>query len=110
MDLGRVEYYLDLWRDYMQTDNNRLGFKSKSTGFNSGGVHSFEDMADEVDNEAARIVDKVIDDLPVLYKNAIYIVYLNSKPLLVKDLNAVDAYCSAGKNLLSIKLPKKNLY
>jgi hypothetical protein len=37
-------------------------------------------------------------------------VYLNSKPLAVKDLNAVDAYCSAGKNLLSIKLPKKNLY
>lgn len=110
MDLGRVEYYLDLWRDWMETDNNRLGYKSKSTGFNSGGVHSFEDMADEIDNEAAKIVDQVIDDLPKDYKEAIYLVYLHTRPITVKELNSVDACCGNGKILLSIRLPKKNLY
>jgi hypothetical protein len=110
MDLGRVEYYLDLWRDYMQTDSHRLGYKSKSTGFNTGGVHSFEDMADEADHDAAKIVDKVIDDLPPLYKNAIYVVYLGTKELAVKDVFAIDGYCLAGKHLLSSKLSNKNLY
>jgi len=110
MDLGRVEYYLDLWRDYMKSDSHKLGFKSKSTGFNTGGVHSFEDMAEEIDNEAAKIVDQVIDDLPKEYKEAIYLVYLHTRPITVKELNGVDAYCDAGKILLSNRLPKKNLY
>ena len=108
MDLGRVEYYLDLWRDYMQTDNNRLGFKSKSTGFNSGGVHSFEDMADEVDNEAARIVDKVIDDLPVQEKTVLHIFYLGINTNI--DLNELERLLDSALDMLSIKLPKKNLY
>jgi hypothetical protein len=108
MDLGRVEYYLDSWRDWMQTDNHRLGYKSKSTGFNSGGVHSFEDMADEIDNEAAKIVDQVINDLPIQEKTALHIFYLGISTNI--DLDELERLLDSAIGILSIKLPKKNLY
>ena len=108
MDSGRVIYYLDLWRDYMKSDNNRLGFKSKSTGFNTGGVSSFEDMADEVDSEAARVVDKVIDDLPMMQKNAIYIIFLGQKSMM--DTRVLEYYYDNALMMLQRKLKEKNLY
>ena len=108
MDESKVIYYLNLWKSYMKSDNNRLGFKSKSTGFNTGGVHSFEDMADEVDSEAARVVDKVIDDLPIMQKNAIYIIFLGQKSMM--DTRVLEYYYDNALMMLQRKLKEKNLY
>ena len=111
MDMGRVEYYLDLWKEYMEAnDSYRLGYKTKSSGFNTGGINSFEDMSEELDYNAAKTVDAVIDDLPESYKRAIYIMYLNTPKITTSELNSADALSEAGKVLLSIRLPKKNLY
>jgi hypothetical protein len=108
MDSGRVIYYLDLWRNYMKQDSHKLGYKSKSTGFMSGGMSSFEDLGDEVDSEAARVVDKVIDDLPMMQKNAIYIIYLGQKSML--DTRALEYYYDSALMMLQRKLTEKNLY
>ena len=108
MDSGRVIYYLDLWRNYMKQDSHKLGYKSKSTGFMSGGMSSFEDLGDEVDSEAARVVDKVIDDLPMMQKNAIYIIYLGQKSML--DTRALEYYYDSALMMLQRKLKEKNLY
>ena len=108
MDAGRVIYYLDLWRDYMQQDSHKLGYKSKSTGFMSGGLHSFEDLGEEIDNDAARTVDQVIDDLPMMQKNALYVVYLSQKATM--DTRVLEYYYDSALMMLQRKLKEKNLY
>ena len=108
MDLGRVEYYLDLWRDYMQKDSHKLGYKSKSTGFMSGGLSSFEDLGEQVDSDAARVVDQVIDDLPMMQKNALYVVYLSQKATM--DTRVLEYYYDSALMMLQRKLKEKNLY
>lgn len=108
MDSGRVLYYLDLWRDYMKSHKTNLGFKSKSTGFMSGGMSSFEDLEESVDAESARTVDQVIDDLPMLPKNAIYIIYLGQKSM-INDMLLEQSYDTA-LIMLQKKLTEKNLY
>lgn len=108
MDSGRVLYYLDLWRDYMKGNDSKLGFKSKSTGFMSGGMSSFEDLEESVNAESAKTVDQVIDDLPMLPKNAIYIIYLGQKSM-VNDMLLEQSYDTA-LIMLQKKLTEKNLY
>jgi hypothetical protein len=108
MDASRVTYYLDLWRDYMQQDSHKLGYKSKSTGFVTGGLHSFEDLGEEIDNDAARTVDQVIDDLPMMQKNALYVVYLSQKATM--DTRVLEYYFDSALMMLQRKLKEKNLY
>ena len=108
MDSGRVIYYLDLWRDYMKHHNSGLGYKTRSTGFNTGGVHSFDDLGNEMDNESARIVEKVIDDLPTPQKTSIYIVYLGQKSMI--DIKVLEDYYDSALVMLQKRLTEKNLY
>jgi hypothetical protein len=108
MDLGKVIYYLDLWRDYMKSDNNKLGYKSKSTGFISGGISSFEDLEDDLDHSSAKTVDQAIDDLPAMQKTAIYIIYLGQKPTM--NDTALEYYYDSAQMMLQRKLKEKNLY
>ena len=108
MDSGRVIYYLVLWRDYMKHHNSGLGYKTRSTGFNTGGVHSFDDLGNEMDNESARIVDKVIDDLPTPQKTSIYIVYLGQKSMI--DIKVLENYYDSALVMLQKRLTEKNLY
>jgi hypothetical protein len=108
MDASKVIYYLDLWRDYMQQDSHKLGYKSKSTGFMSSGLSSFEDLGEQVDSEAAKTVDQVIDDLPTMQKQAIYVVYLNHK--VTMDTRVLEYYYDSALMMLQRKLKEKNLY
>ena len=108
MDSAKVIYYLDLWRDYMKHHNSGLGYKTRSTGFNTGGVHSFDDLGNEMDNESARIVEKVIDDLPTPQKTSIYIVYLGQKSMI--DIKVLEDYYDSALVMLQKRLTEKNLY
>jgi hypothetical protein len=108
MEAGRVTYYLDLWRDYMKSHNSGLGYKTRSTGFMTGGLNSFEDLGEQVDNDAARTVDKVIDDLPMMQKNALYVVYLSQKATM--DTRVLEYYYDSALMMLQRKLKEKNLY
>jgi hypothetical protein len=108
MDQDKVIYYLDIWRDYMKPDNHKLGYKSKSTGFISGGVHSVEDWEEESDSQIGPIVYTCIEDLPIMQKNAIYIVYLNHKATM--DTRVLEYYYDSALMMLQRKLKEKNLY
>jgi hypothetical protein len=108
MEEGRVLYYLDIWRDYMQSNTHKLGYKSKSTGFISGGIHSFEDMAEENDISSARTIDQVIDDLPKLQTEAIHAVWLGQKTKIVPAM--LELLYSNALHRLGKKLTEKNLY
>ena len=50
----------------------RLGYPTHSAGFGGrGGIHSFEDLCEEVDGETMRTVDAAINDLPPAQRAAI---------------------------------------
>ena len=108
MDLGRVAYYLDIWRDFMNYDDNKLGYKTKSSGFLSGGIHSIDDLEDSIDEPAARIVNTCVDSLPTMQKNAIYIIYLGNKSMM--DTRVLEYYYDNALMMLQRKLKEKNLY
>ena len=108
MDAGRVIYYLDVWRDYMKGNTTKLGYPSKAAGFMSSGISSFDDMSDEIDINAARTVDQVIDDLPMLQKDAIYYVYLGQKVKMTDT--QLEINYDLALDALRVKLTEKNLY
>jgi hypothetical protein len=109
MEESKVLYYLDIWRDYMRYSGDaKLGYPSKSAGFLSGGIHSFEDWGDEHDVSVARTVDKAIDDLPDLQVEAINAVWLGIKTKIVPDILAVLYENALSK--LAVKLTERNLY
>lgn len=68
---GRIKYYLDIWKDYMLRDDNRLGYPKKSVYCRSSSLASFEDMADQVDYSDARAVDAIISGLPMSQQIAV---------------------------------------
>jgi hypothetical protein len=108
MDSAKVIYYLDLWRDYMKSHNSGLGYKTRSTGFMTGGLNSFEDLGKQVDSDSARIVDKVIDDLPTPQKTSIYIIYLGQKSMI--EIKVLEDYYDSALVMLQKRLTEKNLY
>ena len=108
MDAGRVIYYLDVWHDYMKGNTTKLGYPSKAAGFMSSGISSFDDMSDEIDINSARIVDQVIDDLPMLQKDAIYYIYLGQKVKMTDT--QLEINYDLALDALRVKLTEKNLY
>ena len=58
----------------MKKDSHRLGYPNKTTYFSSGGESTsevFEDMVSESDMDNVKIVDSIIDDLPITQRKAI---------------------------------------
>ena len=109
MEESKVLYYLDIWRDYMRySGETKLGYPSKSAGFLSGGIHSFEDWGDEHDVSVARTVDKAIDDLPDLQVEAIHTVWLGTTTKIVPDMLTL-LYAKALEKL-AVKLTERNLF
>jgi hypothetical protein len=101
MRIARLMDILDDWARWMKKDSHRLGYPRKSSYFSSGGESTsevFEDMLSKSDMNNVKIVDAIIDDLPIKQKQAINYRFLGgNKPMYYeRDLElAVD-------NLLTI--------
>lgn len=108
MDEGKVIYYIELWQSYMKQNNHKLGYKSKSTGFHTGGIHSFDDLADEQDIRSAQIVDSCIDDLNAIERTAINVRWLGEATLVNQIM--IDMHYNIALSKLSKKLTEKGLY
>ena len=108
MDIGQVSHYLDIWRDWMKSYNPKLGYKTKSSGFLTGSIHSFDDLEDEVDTKAAQTVDKCIDDLSTIERTAIYVRWMGEKTLVNPIM--IDMHYEIALNKLAKKLPEQGLY
>jgi len=75
----RADWHLTNWAEYMQHGTVGRGYPSRSAGMAANArIHTFEDMADQVDEYAAKIVDRIIYDLPARLACAIHNKYLNS--------------------------------
>jgi hypothetical protein len=68
----RVMYYLSIWVEYMRRPDSSLSYPRASCGMSSGGAHSFDDLAGQADNYAARTMEAIIDDLPIPQKLAVH--------------------------------------
>ena len=109
LDEGKVIYYLDLWREYMKFGgNSKLGYPSKSAGFLSGGIHSFDDWGNEHDFASARTVHIVINELPLLLREAIEFAYLGHKTKLSDE--ELKSNYEAAIERLRVKLYEKHLF
>lgn len=108
MDEGKVIFYLELWSDWMKEDNPKLGYKTKSSGFMSGSIHSFDDLEDEVNNKSAQIVDKCIDDLSPIERTAINVRWLGERTLVNPIM--IDVHYGVALSKLAKKLQDKGLF
>lgn len=79
MEIDYLMYLLDLWSQWMRTDDHGLGYPKKSTGISSGGAYtSFEDMFDSAELDKIRTVDSVVHSLDPEQQKAIYARYLRT--------------------------------
>ena len=108
MESSQVLHYLDIWRAWMKQDNLKLGYKTKSSGFLTGSIHSFDDLEDEVDSKAAQTVDKCIDDLSTIERTAIYVRWMGEKTLVNPIM--IDMHYDIALSKLAKKLPEHGLY
>ena len=108
MEEGKVSYYLELWADWMKAHDSGLGYKKKSSGFLTGGIHSVEDWEEEGDNTSAQIVDKCIDDLNPIDRTSINVRWLGERTLVNPIM--IDVHYGVAVSKLAKKLQEKGLY
>ena len=51
------------WSKWQHSYSPNIGYDSKSAGFGSGGLSSFEDMCEQCDNATMQALDAAIDSL-----------------------------------------------
>ena len=108
MEEGKVIWYLELWADWMKSHDSGLGYKKKSSGFLTGGIHSVADWEEEGDSKSAQIVDKCIDDLNPVERTAVNVRWLGEKTLINPIM--IDTHYGVALSKLGKKLPEKGLY
>lgn len=99
--MERLLSILEDWARWMDWDNHKLGYPSKSVGLSSGGEstsESFEDMCSVQDMSNIRTIHAIIHSLEKGQKEAIYAKYLGAKPPLAYPWQLDIAY----DNLLTI--------
>ena len=80
MGFARLKEILEEWANWQQGYKMKIGYPSVSAGFIPGGYVSktFDEMADDNDQEISRLVDYAIDDLIPVQAAAIYRCYLGA--------------------------------
>ena len=73
-DNVRADWHLSNWADFMQRGEVTIGYPRKSIGIasQSGRIHTFDDLANEVDDYSARVADRIINDMPPRLSCAIH--------------------------------------
>jgi hypothetical protein len=74
MHISEVEalvLLLEDWANWQSSYRPNTGFKSRSAGFSSLGLQSFDDMCHQSDNATMKTIDSAIDDLEPAQRAAI---------------------------------------
>ena len=79
-----VEHHLVLWSRWHRLSRyaafRRLWYPGKASGgMGNSGSTTFEDMCDGVDDQTARVMNTLIDDLPLTQRCAIHYIYLEAR-------------------------------
>jgi len=62
-EVEALSLLLEDWATWQSSYRPNTGFKSRSAGFSSLGLQSFDDMCHQSDNATMRALDSAIDDL-----------------------------------------------
>lgn len=69
----RLCFYLDCWKQLMQSGSVGKGYPQRACGLSTGGVlGDFDEMVAEADWSVAHAVDAVIESLPPSQRAAVY--------------------------------------
>jgi hypothetical protein len=92
----RADWHLSNWAQWMQEARYSRGFDDRSAVVAGHGSPTFDDIAERVDRNCARVMDAIIDGLPSLQQMAIHNVYIADvwKPNR-PDVNMVDVFVEA---------------
>lgn len=108
MEIDKVKYYLELWTDYMKHGGKgNLGYPTKSVGFYTGGSHSTDDLADEMDIQHQIATNAAINDLPDDLKDSVYATHLGNR--INMTMMAISYNYQLALAELATRLEKKNL-
>lgn len=99
---------LDEWAEWCRNYAGRSGYPSQSAGFGHGsGVHSFDDLCDQMECVVMAAIDAAIGDLPPAQNAAINRRYLGSTFRFPRE-NYAEMLDGAHNKLL-IVLPRKGV-
>lgn len=93
---SRADWHLDNWRKWMRGYSYSSGYPTRSSMFNSGGISgddAFDNLCQDADTQAARIIDSIIDGLEQRQQCAIHNIYLASVWRFRGD--PVEIFCDA---------------
>lgn len=108
--LERLVMLLTDWADWMKGYRMRIGWPSRSVGMESGYVSkSFDDMAEESDNEMYRLIDTAVEDLEAGQKAALYRRYGVAAVFRFPRSNYETLLIESHETLLST-LPRKGVH
>ncbi len=109
MSPERVDFHLWNWAQWHRRSREHgIGYPSRSAvGENYTTNSDFDSMVEGAYKQAARATDTVIDDLPTLYKIAVYAQHLEGKWFL-EDL-ARALYYRAACDLIGKALDKRGV-
>ena len=73
-DIGsdRVRFYLVVWKGWMMSHDNGLGYPKKAAMCTGAGKRQFDEFCDAIDLQIAEAVDAVISGLPQYQQAAIH--------------------------------------
>ena len=102
-----VKYFLEIWKRYMQSSDDDLGYPPKSSLFATGGIRSFEDLCESTDRAVGEIVKTIIEEMAPHHQAAIMHFNLHAVFRFTR-FRAEDIYAEA-LLVLEIGLRKKGL-
>lgn len=87
-DDERLAWHLDNWAAWMRSGRYGRGMPTKIPGLRQTGGADFEGMVADVDVRLARVIDAIIDSLPLAERTVIHHVKLGSVWRLALDVYA----------------------
>jgi hypothetical protein len=91
MPAERLKVLLGIWRWWMRMPNLNLGHPPRSIGLASTGSQDFDGMCVAADKDLARTMDAVIEDMPIVERDAIHNAVMGTRRPLPDELHIVYA-------------------
>lgn len=103
-----LRHLLEDWARWQGSYGMKLGYPKNSAGFAGRGVHSFDDMCEEVDSQIRQIIDTAVDDLPPAQRAAVLRCYGIAAVFRFPRDNYQEQLFAAHERLL-LELPRRGV-
>jgi hypothetical protein len=105
---SRIDYNLATWKEWMQADNNKLGYPAKSLIVVGSGSWDTEAEEHSIDIRVAMAMDAIINDLTLAQRGAIWHIWLGS--VIRFPRNNLDELYKQARSAIVMGMDKKGIY